>query len=213
MSTEAIEDHEPEALVAGPRVEGLCDYASVWFDLLRIVQLLDGRQKMPHISDWAPTLFGRSALWDAAVAAYGRCFNSGTRRTKLTPFINKLPEPLQLCHKHIIKVRNTDVAHHDHARDNHLTAHAVLDPDGAVLGIRLRVYASMGPEVEPPFRELVAELAALVERKMTQLEKRITRELDAADLATGAKPHDPLSDGGRGRVRLTFDTWTFPSSN
>jgi hypothetical protein len=213
MPTEAIEDDEPEAPVTGAHVEGLCDYASVWFDLLRIVQLLAERQKLSQVTDWSPDIFMRSALWDAAVAAYGRCFNTGTRRTKLTPFIARLPEALQRCHGQIIRARNTDIAHHDHSRDNELTAHAVFDADGAVVGIRLRVYPNMGPEVDPPFWQLVAELAALVERKMTRIEKRITRELDAADLAKVAKRHDPRSEGDDrgGRLRLTFDTWTFPS--
>jgi hypothetical protein len=199
-----------EAPVDGRRVDGLRGYVSVWADLLRIVQVLARREELPALTDDGPTLFTRSAMWDSAVITYGRCFASGTRSTKLTPFVGRLPKELQACHRQILAVRNTEVAHHDQPREDKVTADAVLDPNGGVAGIRLRVFPAIGPEDEPPFKALVSQLAHLVERKMQRLNDQIVNQIDAAALARVAVPHDPVSDGPRGRVRITFDAWLPP---
>jgi hypothetical protein len=208
--TTAPETGDLEAPVNGRKVDGLRDYVSVWADLLHIVQVLARREELPALTDDGPTLFTRSAMWDAAVITYGRCFAKGTRNTKLTPFVGRLPNELQACHRQILAARNIEVAHHDQPREVKVTAHAVLDSDRGVAGIRLRVFPAIGPEEEPPFKALVSQLAHLIDRKMKRINDQIVDQVDAAALARVAVPHNPVSDGPRGRLGITFDAWLPP---
>lgn len=197
---------EREAPVAGRHVDAARDWASIQFDLVRIHQFLVQRDKVPSITDDGPTLFSRNALWDAAVTAYGRCNNRG-RRPKLEGLVASLPDELRACHRRLMTTRNTEVAHHDHPRDQRTSATVVFDEAGTALGIRVRVYPSFGDENEASFRALVVRLADLAEKKIDSLAAKILAEQDLDELRGAAQPHDGAEGGPMGRLRFTYSSW------
>jgi len=200
---------EREAPVCGPKVNGLRDYASVWVDLLHVGQVLHLRDEMTPGTN-AQEIFTRRALWEAVVVAYGRCFATGQRQTNVRDLIAQLAEPLRACHQEIIDLRNGQVAHSGQARTEVVAARAVIDPVGNVMGIRLRVFPSMGPvgtsHDEPTFATLVAQLKDLVwERKLQLIERAVVAEQDAVQLARIAVPFESKSAGGHGAVLVTIN--------
>jgi hypothetical protein len=71
-----------------------------WNELLYARQVLYTRGQMPDI---AANVFTRRALWDAAVVAYGRCFNTGVRRALLKQFVDTLSAAELARHKATLK--------------------------------------------------------------------------------------------------------------
>lgn len=88
--------------------------------------------------------------------------------------LKQLPTELRLCHDQILTARHKEVAHHDWPRQGKVLASAVFDLERTgIVGIRLRLFPIMGPEVDPPLAALVSQLATLVDLKMQQLQQRI----------------------------------------
>lgn len=197
---------ELEADVQGPRVNGIRDWASIRFDLDRVNQFLHLRDDLPAVTAHAPDIFMRNALWDAAVAAYGRCNNSG-HRPKIDGLVSKLPTHLRECHQRLMASRDTQVAHHGQPREHRTTAAVVFDGAGELLGVRVRVFPTIGDDDEPEFKVLVGRLAQLVQAKIDRLAAQITAEQDIEALRLNAAPHDDATDGPRGRVRSTYSSW------
>lgn len=108
--------------------------------MVRIHQWLVAREKLPAITKHGPDLLLRNALWDAAVAAYGRCNNNGSRSPKIEGLVKKLPEHLRACHERVKEARNKQVAHHDEPeeqREQRSSAAVVFDAAGTTLGLRV----------------------------------------------------------------------------
>jgi hypothetical protein len=116
---------------------------------------------------------------------------------------------LRDCHREIINLRNAHVAHHDDPPEE-VTADAVFDDAGDLLGVRLRAYPSMGPfhvtHDPETFARLTVELRALVwGQKMVRLARRVMAESDLASLSALAVPFVSTSRGGGGAMRVTWE--------
>jgi hypothetical protein len=169
-------DHEPvlETKLKGDLTRELADLASLWADFQLVEMSLHARKKLNRRSE----VFARRALWEQAVIAYGRCFNTGTRQ--------KLPDQLKAqmvggslrVHDEVLRLRNKHVAHR--VDKDEWTRISLTYPKGQpdANSVRVRVGVPTGPEDE----RLIEALAELVSSLKNRLWEQWFPRLEAAIL-------------------------------
>lgn len=193
------------AVLTGPELRHVQDYSSLHFDLWRIVQYLDLRDRLP-VNDDGRDLFTRAALWEAAVITYGRLFSKGMR-TQLDGWVKQLSRPERDQHDQVIAMRNLDIAHYLKRTALSSIIAVEFDETDQPLGLVVEHYPFMEPTPEPDLRTLVVDLGAHVDAKLDQLAARAVEQLDiGACLATAVKGPLPQPEH-RTRVRQTYTSW------
>jgi hypothetical protein len=187
-----------QTILSDELAEDLADLASIWADLLLAEMSLHARRELKTASE----MFVKRALWEQAVIAYGRCFNTGRRR--------KLPDRLQAqmagdsphVHEEVLRWRNQHVAHRvDETLER--TSVTLTYPAGQSVpqSVQVRVELAIGPEDEKlpeAFAELVTQLKnRLWEQEFPKLEEMILRQYgsDAAARARAVVLSEPDPPG------------------
>jgi hypothetical protein len=193
---------ELEAPVTEGSAGALRGWSSLWADLLHTDMVLLARDRL---SDDAPDLFARRALWEAAVVAYGRTAMSGRRQQQIGELVSSLGADAEKCHADVMAWRNQHAAHRvDLARET-VDVRAVLDPaQRRVLRSAIRVSPVLGPEEEGSdlatrLQKHVKALRDLAwEQRIQPLEAKVIAEckgsIDAL-LGIGSPPATPPSKG------------------
>jgi hypothetical protein len=172
---------EVQAPISGDLVDDVAGWASLWGDLLLVEMTLHTRSLMP---DDATNLFGRRALWEAAVTAYWRTANSGRRQQqRVTELLSVLGRSAEECHQEIERWRNQHVAHRvDELRESVDVRLVIDEQDGTPRRVNIQVSPVLGPEEENSdlaerFSAHVTALKNLVwEDRIHPLEGRILKE-------------------------------------
>ena len=92
----------------------LVDLTSLFGDLL-LASMSAGQACDASMNQSA--VFLRRACWEAAIVAYGRCFNDGQgapgrRRATLHQFVERLSPELQAVHDQVLALRDKRIGHH-----------------------------------------------------------------------------------------------------
>jgi len=102
------------------------------------------------------------ALWDAAVVAYGRCFNTGVRRALLKQFVDTLSAEELARHKATLKWRDKHAGHRVDPKLEKSTAVGYFVTDGRLVK-EGEVTPTVAPEAGAP-TELQELLSTLMNR-------------------------------------------------
>ncbi len=149
------------------------EWFSIWSDLLYARQVLYSRDQMPNI---AANVFTRRALWDAAVVAYGRCFNTGVRRALLKQFVDTLSAAELARHTATLKWRDKHAGHRVDPKLEKSAAVGYFAADGRLVKVESEVTPTVAPEAEASteLQDLLSTLMNRVwEQRLTELEQRI----------------------------------------
>lgn len=176
----------PHVRLEGALPEELFAYLSIAEDLRFCGRALDALLERPvqnpmQLLEEADVL--SVALWNAALAAYGRCFTTGLRYAAASQL--SMADPQRALHRDTIAVRDSHVAHLDRkapseAGNISLLVDAWAKPD-PVLGIRSQGVKLLLPSQDSIrlLRELVTHLLSEAERAATDLQERIVGRVSA----------------------------------
>lgn len=134
-------------LKRGPQRALQC-WSSAWLDLLHAGQMLHLFLAVPE-NERLAKVFERRALVDAAVVAYGRLFNDGTRKgvVDLTSWLDELGPEVQALHDEALRWRHGHMAHRGKNDLEHLTVTVLWEKFGSTQpALRLRMESSSGPD-------------------------------------------------------------------
>lgn len=193
---------EPTSIV--PNVTQLERWCSAWGDLLASVMALNERTKL---DDSQPSnMFIRRALWESAIASYGRCAVSGEKRKIMFNALveETVGEAGMKVHERIMDWRHGHVAHRN--RPEFESAETVLVyADGPARPTSLNVVVTVhaGPLNSDPFLAEVENHVRIVrdavwEKKMFPLAVDVVEDLNAGRLAWPKElriPDDQVSAG------------------
>ena len=170
-------------------------WSSAWLDLLHAGQMLHLFLTVPQ-RQRAAKVFERRALVDAAVVAYGRLFNDGSRKgvVDLTPWIDELGPEAHAVHEEALKWRHGHVAHRGKNDLEHLTVTLLWENFGSTQpGLRLRMESTTGPD-----DDLARDLLAICELFRNWIWERKLWPLQQETLAA----HGPKAlDGMRSKAQ------------
>jgi hypothetical protein len=193
-----MQPSELESRISGPAALKLKSWSSLWADLLHVDMVLDAYAQVP---DHPTNLFVRRALWEGAVAAYGRTATTGSRQLQINELLEALGPDARRCHDDVMRWRNKHVAHRQDRQRETVTASAVIDSHhGRVRGVRIRVSPATGPEEDgsnllPRFRDHIRTLRDLTwEQRLRPFEAQVLAECGPQFqrlLETATAPSEP----------------------
>jgi len=127
----------------------------------------------------------RLALWHSAVVFYGRAFNQGVRRARLS--IEELNEDEREFHQYLIDLRNKHVAHAVNEFEHTVVVAYLTDSSFARRAITRTGQAHIelllaDDDVTTPFANLCKRHIVQINRKIKDLHLQVRRELDALGL-------------------------------
>jgi hypothetical protein len=138
--------HELGASLAGPLIDELAGWCSLWADILQVRMTLHARE---HLVDEPANLFARRSLWEAAVVAYGRTAANGRRPQRIADLLSMLTTDARECHEEVMKWRNQHVAHRVDEGREQVEVKAILDTkQQTVKRVDISVMPILGPEEE-----------------------------------------------------------------
>ena len=156
-----------ETKIDDESAQELADLASIWADLLLVQMCLHHRKSLTGKA--MEQIFVKRALWEQAVVAYARCFNTGRGRPLPHQLREQIGEDSLQVHDEIIRWRDKHVAHRV---DQQLQrTHVSLTYPGGqnrAQSVRVRVEQPTGPEDE----RLADALLTLAERLKDRLWER-----------------------------------------
>lgn len=149
------------------------DWATVLADLMFVSRVLSEPELAPADGD----RYLRRAVWEGAIGAYMRGFNSSSRTTNLRGLIAGLDDEQKRLHESVERWRNKHAAHHD--RSGYVRSRVRLDPTGDK---GLKVGVDLSIQASPPDAEWLA-LAALADDLADKIKsgklQKVLKKLDA----------------------------------
>jgi hypothetical protein len=120
-------------------------WASVWSDLTHVRQVLYERAQLPNT---AANVFLRRALWESAIASYGRMGASEKRKVDFQTFVKEVGgSAAEQLHAELMLWRHEHVAHRTGAEYEETVAEVFFDDQG-VNHLNVLVSTSIGPPDE-----------------------------------------------------------------
>jgi len=117
------------------------------------------------------------AWWAAALVRYGRCFGKGVGAWGAGDVVGRLPDLLQVRHRHFRRLRDTLVSHPGGV-DRTYATEATLDREGRVrIGCERVPMFSLGRLEAMDFGELLDALHTLVDQRRVEVENDLRLHL------------------------------------
>jgi hypothetical protein len=173
---------EREVRLKGPEVAALEQWCSIWGDLQQVEMALHARDALsPGLTHHFP----RRALWEAAVAAYGRVFKAGRRQVRPLHLLDQFGSEARRVHEEVMHLRDKHVSHRVSADHEKVSVRGVVDSAGHMKNVAVRVCVAAGPAdatgatddaLAYALQELVAALKLVVwEQEMGTLGRQLVQ--------------------------------------
>ncbi len=168
-------------------------WASVWWDLRAVSQIVYDRSQIPANS--AAHVFTRRSMIDGAIIAYGRCFVDGSHyeAARVKPLIDEMGDDAVTVHEETMRWRHRHVAHRVKANWQESDVRILWGEFGtASPTFRIRLVSTLGPgeEFVVKFGEHAKALADRVwENRLTPLKDRYFAQVDPVKLQNVRDQH------------------------
>lgn len=181
-------------------------WASVWADLTHVRQVLYERAQLPNT---AANVFLRRALWESAIASYGRMGASEKRKIDFQTFVSETGgSAAEQLHEELMLWRHEHVAHRTGAQYEESVVEVFFD-DQDVNHLNVAVSTSIGPADESDlargFHDHVDELRDhLWENYMAPWGKTLAERARESGAQTESAPKAKPQDD---RIGLNLTLW------